>query len=61
MSEIRYKIEKAGRHLVLELYAVHDDCGPYCLSWDRIKAKDVSSVKRQLRGRGIEELDTRDQ
>jgi len=54
MSEQRYGFkvtQVSARTWSLDVYAIHDDCGPYCLSWQRIKKADIPSVTAEARAR----------
>lgn len=52
---LTYKLQKVGCKTILNVYANYPDCGPYCLSWDRVLVKDIPRVRRELADKGITE------
>lgn len=51
-----FAFTRIGRFWNFERYAVYDDGGPYCLSWQRVKAKDVPKLRAEVLRRGWVEV-----
>lgn len=51
-----YKIVRAGRRYVLQVFRVSPGLSPVCLDWQRITARGVPQVRRMMRESGVPEL-----
>ena len=52
-----YKIQQvSARKWNAEIYALHDDCGPYCIQWIPLRKRDIHDFVDLAVSRGIHEL-----
>jgi hypothetical protein len=59
MERKLYRFERVGRRIVLQIFRARPEDAPCCIVWERVRAKDVPAITRELAARGIAEFSPR--
>ena len=47
-----YRFQRIGRRIVLQLFNARPEDAPVCVFWERVRARDVQTLTRDMEMRG---------